>query len=155
MTDQTQYEPIIVTAALIFRYGTVFLARREQNSTLGGYWEFPGGKMNKGETPQRCLERELYEEFRIRTRAGAVIAENIHHYPDKTIHLLALNTTILSGIPEKTVHDRLAFVPLDGLLHYKLAPADLPIAVKILSLYRETDVWPPFWNIPESVTKIS
>jgi 8-oxo-dGTP diphosphatase len=144
MTDQTQYEPIAVTAAVIFRSGTVFLARREQNSSLGGYWEFPGGKMHVGETPQHCLERELYEEFRIRTRAGAIIAENFHHYPDKTIHLLALNTSILSGTPEKTVHDQLAFVPLDELLDYKLAPADLPIAVKILSLYRETGVWPLF-----------
>jgi len=119
--------------------GSVLLARRRQGASMAGYWEFPGGKMEEGETPQQCLQRELREELDIVTEVGPIVAENIHEYEDKTIHLLALKATILSGTPTENVHDRLAFVPLQLLLSMRLAPADIPIANAIGALYGEEE----------------
>ena len=52
-----------VSAALIEQRGEFLIARRSAQDTLGGFWEFPGGKVEKGETPQECLEREILEEL--------------------------------------------------------------------------------------------
>ena len=126
---------IKVAAAIIVQEGCVLLARRQPGASLAGFWEFPGGKMEKGESPQQCLQRELREELEITAEVGPVIAENIHYYEDKTVHLLALKTTILTGIPQKKVHDRVAYISLHHLLSMKLAPADIPIAAAIIALY--------------------
>jgi len=132
--------PIIkVTAAIILQGDSVLLARRRQGASLAGYWEFPGGKMEEGETPQQCLQRELREELDVVAAVGPIVAENSHDYGDKTVHLLALKATILSGTPTENVHDRLAFVPLQMLLSMRLAPADVPIAAAIRALYGEED----------------
>ena len=63
-----------VTAAIIIQNGNVLLTRRSPGESLPGYWEFPGGKIEDGETPQVCLERELKEELCITTKAGQIIA---------------------------------------------------------------------------------
>lgn len=68
---------IVVVAALIFRRDTVLLARRIDGS-LAGYWEFPGGKVEQGETHQQALARELKEELLIDARIGNWIGESEH-----------------------------------------------------------------------------
>ena len=69
-----------VTAAIIIRDGKVLLTRRKQGESLAGFWEFPGGKIEKGETPQECLERELKEELGLNTCAGDLLTECVYHY---------------------------------------------------------------------------
>lgn len=66
-----------VTAALIVKADKVLATRRRPREHLEGYWEFPGGKIEKGETPECCLERELSEEFGISTRIKSFIGESI------------------------------------------------------------------------------
>jgi 8-oxo-dGTP diphosphatase len=58
----------LVTAGIIRRNDSVLLARRPPGERLAGFWEFPGGKVEKGETPEACLARELQEELAIQTR---------------------------------------------------------------------------------------
>ena len=129
------FDRIKVTAAIIIQAGCVLLARRGQGTHLEGYWEFPGGKIEEGESPQQCLRRELREELEITTEIGPIVAENIHRYGNREIHLLALKASILTGVPKRKVHDRVAFIPLEYLLSMKLAPADVPIAAAIRALY--------------------
>lgn len=124
---------IKVTAAIITRADAVLLARRKPGAGLAGYWEFPGGKIEPGETACRCLERELLEELGLVARAGAVFAENLHAYPDKTVHLIALRAEIVSGSLTAIDHDQVVFVPIADILQYRLAPADIPIAEKLLT----------------------
>ena len=76
-------KPIIVTAAIMVKANKVFAARRNPGSHMAGFWEFPGGKIETGETPEACLVRELFEEFGIVTQVGIFFGENTHDYGAK------------------------------------------------------------------------
>jgi 8-oxo-dGTP diphosphatase len=118
----------IVTAAVIVRNGHVLVTRRAPGEKLAGLWEFPGGKLESGETLQQCLARELKEELGINVSVGDIVAESEYHYDHGTIRLVALRTEILSGNLELTVHDRAEWVAPAAFERLPLAPADLPIA---------------------------
>lgn len=79
-----------VTAAIIFQNNHVLLTRRKNGQKLEGYWEFPGGKMEKDETPRGCLERELFEELGVDATAGKIIAESIYEYDHGAIKLFGI-----------------------------------------------------------------
>lgn len=121
-----------VTAAVIIENGSVLLTRRRPGERLAGYWEFPGGKIEKGESPQRCLEREIEEELGIHIEAGRLITESVYPYDHGKIKLIAIESKIVDGDITLSVHDRYTWVPLDKLLEYNLAPADIPVARKIV-----------------------
>ena len=130
-------DPVTVTAAIIIRDGCALLARRPQGDSLAGYWEFPGGKIEPGETPQECLERELLEEFGLRAKARQVVAENVHTYPHGAIRLIAIMTEIEGGEITLSAHDTVRWVPISEIMAYKLAPADIPIARKVVETFTD------------------
>ncbi len=123
---------INVAAAVIIENSKVLLTRRKRGEHLEGFWEFPGGKMEEGETPEICLERELFEELGVKTKVGEAILENKHDYSNRSIKLIALITELLDHNISLQVHDKFEWVPVEKLLKYKLSPADIPIAAKIL-----------------------
>ncbi|MCB4204268.1 (deoxy)nucleoside triphosphate pyrophosphohydrolase [Deferribacterales bacterium Es71-Z0220] len=123
---------ILVAAAVIIKNDKVLLARRKKGQRLESFWEFPGGKVEYGETLQQCLERELYEELGIIAEAGKIIAESTYNYKDETVNLFAILTNIKEGNFKLTVHDKIKWVKADDLTKYNLAPADVPIAQKIM-----------------------
>lgn len=132
--------PIRVTAALIVREGKALLCRRAAGQKLSGYWEFPGGKVEDGESDIECLERELFEELDIVSEAGSVVAENIHQYDGFPVHLVLLETKIVSGTLAPTVHDRIEWVSVESLLDWKLAPADILLAVEVTNLFSSGNI---------------
>ena len=123
-----------VTAAIIVRDDKVLLTRRTKGEDLSGFWEFPGGKVLDGESPQECLEREVLEELGFVARAGRVLATSEYQYEHGSFQIIALETKILSGDISLTVHDRAEWVPLAQLMTYRLAPADVPIAQKLVEV---------------------
>jgi 8-oxo-dGTP diphosphatase len=125
-----------VTAAIIKKENKVLLTRRKPGEKLEGFWEFPGGKIEEDETPQECLRRELTEELGVVTDVLEQVAESIFSYDHGSIKLIALRTNIVSGNITLSVHDQVEWVKLNELLSYKLAPADIPIAEKIMELYK-------------------
>ena len=116
-----------VTAAIIVKDGRVLAARRRPGKHLGGHWEFPGGKLEDFETPERCLERELAEEFQIVSRVGPFVGENLHNYGNKVIRLLAFEVEHISGDFVLVDHDQLRWLSPDELFHVNWAPADIPL----------------------------
>ena len=124
-----------VTAAVIVRDGRVLITRRGPECKLAGYWEFPGGKVEPGETRQQCLERELLEELGVISHAGEEIAESEFHYDHGSFLIVAIET-IMNG-EEITLkdHDKLAWVTMSELGEYRLAPADVPLAESIRQRY--------------------
>ncbi len=126
-----------VTAAVIFRDGKVFIARRAPGENSAGGWEFPGGKVEKDESPQECLKRELYEELSIKTEIGDFVAESIYEYPKGLIRLLAYRAEITEGKIKLSVHDACSWVTVNELCKFELLPADVPVADKLAEMYQE------------------
>lgn len=123
---------IQVAAAVIIKKGQCLITRRAPGQNFAGMWEFPGGKLEPSETPEICLQREIYEELSIRVSVGSLIAESRYQYPSGVIHLLAYQTTWESGELKLSVHDDYAWVDSDTLLNYCYPPADKPILQAII-----------------------
>jgi 8-oxo-dGTP diphosphatase len=122
---------INVTAAIMERDGKIFIAKRSSTSSLPNKWEFPGGKIEVGETPEECLARELYEEFDIIVTTGEFFVESVYQYERKTVRLLAFKVQYDQDITTINAHDDMKWVPVDDLLEYDMAPADVPIAREV------------------------
>lgn len=118
----------IVTAAVAERDGQFLIARRAPDQKLAGAWEFPGGKVEPGESLQQCLERELLEELGVHSVAGAVLTESLYRYDHGEFLLKAIKVDLLDDQFLLTAHDQIRWLPAEDLLKLDLAPADIPIA---------------------------
>jgi mutator protein MutT len=78
---------IVVLAAVVERDGRYLVTRRLENTHLAGFWEFPGGKCDPGETHEGCLRRELLEELGVESEIGDEILTTEHTYPERTVRL--------------------------------------------------------------------
>lgn len=124
-----------VAAAVIYQEGIVLITRRAPGEKLAGMWEFPGGKLEPGETPQSCIVRELREELGVECDAGEILTTSIFTYPGGAIELIAVTVALRSNVLTLQVHDRAEWVTPQDLLGYALAPADIPIAEEIIRKY--------------------
>lgn len=120
---------IKVCAALIFNDGKVLLSRRPAHQAHAGYWEFPGGKIEPGESPAQCLQRELKEELDIEVTVYDTVYMLEHEYPGKNISLRLMRCRIKDGRePVACEQQEYAWVERRKLMSYDLLPADRPIA---------------------------
>ncbi len=126
---------ITVVAALILEHGTVLIARKKPGKPLAGLWEFPGGKVEPGERLQDCLVREIKEELGVKIEAGEIFAETVHEEPDRNIRLIGIEARCLDKHFVLADHDEIRMVRFRDLTSYPLAPADLPIARKLMETY--------------------
>jgi 8-oxo-dGTP diphosphatase len=130
--------PKIVTAAVIERDGHILIAKRKQGKQHVGNWEFPGGTLEEGETPEQCLKRELQEELAITAEVGGLICISEYSYtPDWTIRLLAYRTTVISGIFNLNDHEEIRWVKPTDLANYDFPEADRPIVEKLIKEDRQ------------------
>lgn len=120
----------VVTAALIRREGRILIMRRK-HETMNGKWEFPGGKLESGESEAACLERELSEELGISGRTGDFFSESLYPYAFGEILLRAYWFIWETGEIQLRVHDRLFWALPGELADVDFSPADRPIARKI------------------------
>ena len=122
------HPPIDVVAGVIRRAdGQLLITQRLADDTLGGYWEFPGGKVDLGEELKAALHRELMEEIGVETEIGAEIHHIVHAYPDRDVRLYFFEVRILSGEPQKLEVADLRWVTTDDLMNYQFPEADRPL----------------------------
>ena len=120
---------ITVVAALIKKRNKYLIAKRSTGSEdVLGKWEFPGGKVEKGETEMHAIEREIKEEFEMEIKAVKFLTNNICEYPSKTIDLRLYECEYLSGDFHLHDHSDYRFVKKDEIIKYDLCPADIPLA---------------------------
>jgi 8-oxo-dGTP diphosphatase len=117
-----------VVAAIIVNDGKVLVARRKAGQSHAHMWEFPGGKIEHGETPEQSLRREILEELGMEISVEEFCASNVFPYKDFTIELLVYWARPLhTRPPTLSVHDDVQFVEPEKLAHFNLTLADVPI----------------------------
>lgn len=123
---------IDVVAGVIIKDNLILVARRAGHKHLGGFWEFPGGKVEQSESQTDALCRELDEELALHVRVGKKIEESIFHYETKTIRLIGFWCEWLSGEPKLIDHDLVQWLEMRELSSLRWAPADIPIVDAVL-----------------------
>ncbi|MGW8273129.1 MAG: (deoxy)nucleoside triphosphate pyrophosphohydrolase [Thermodesulfovibrionales bacterium] len=122
---------IRVAAAVIERDGKVLIAKRSMDDPLKHKWEFPGGKIEGGETPEECLQRELNEELGIEAEIGEFVCSSRHHYAHMSVELIAFRVTEFTGIVRPRDHEEIRWVEPAEFSLYDFPEADLPILEKL------------------------
>jgi 8-oxo-dGTP diphosphatase len=120
---------LVAAVALIDTDGRVLLARRPEGKSLAGLWEFPGGKVEAGETPETALIRELEEELGIETWASclAPLFFASHTYPDFHLLMPLFACRKWQGTVRSREGQKLAWVRGKDLRDYPMPPADIPL----------------------------
>ena len=125
---------IPVVTGLLRKNGMVLLGQRPQGHSLAGQWEFPGGKIEIGESPQKALERELREELEIEAEIGELKFANTHHYGEKGVILLFYDVPFWKGEPKATHHSLLQWVRPDQIPELEIPEANRRILTTILDI---------------------
>jgi len=123
---------IDVVGAVLVRDGTVLAARRGPGRSMAGYWEFPGGKIEPGESPREALVRELREELRCEVSVEGLVETTSHAYDFATVQLTTFFAAIEYGEPQAIEHAELRWIPVADLRSVDWAPADVPAVEHIM-----------------------
>jgi len=123
---------IIVTAGIIRHEQLVLITQRKPEAQHGSKWEFPGGKLEPGESPMACLAREIQEELAIQIQVDDIFEVVAHQYDNFEVILLCYLCTYLGGKIKPFACADFRWVTIPELLDYDFSAADLPIVAKLL-----------------------
>ncbi|EMR01260.1 (deoxy)nucleoside triphosphate pyrophosphohydrolase [Cesiribacter andamanensis] len=123
-----------VACALIEHNGRVLVAQRGLHKSEGGLWEFPGGKLEPGESPEACIVREIAEELSLQISPYARLAPAIHVYPGKSIRLIPLLCRLHGGKLQLHEHAACQWLLPQELPALAWCPADVPIVEEYIRM---------------------
>ena len=121
----------VVAAIIENEENEILCALRSPEMSIPNMWEFPGGKVEKGEDLYSAIEREIAEELNCKVIANDIFNENTHEYDTFIITLISIKCTLVEGTPISKEHSKLIWLKRENLSSLKWAPADIP-AVKQL-----------------------
>ncbi|SHG55976.1 (deoxy)nucleoside triphosphate pyrophosphohydrolase [Ornithinibacillus halophilus] len=125
---------IHVVGAVIKENNKILCAQRGPSKTLAYKWEFPGGKIEKGETPQEALKREINEEMNCTIEIGEMVEHTVYEYDFGIVHLTTYLCDLVKGTPKLTEHVSIKWLPPKELTTLDWAPADIPAIEKLSRL---------------------
>ena len=127
---------VTVAAALIRKDHRFFICQRPPHKSRGLLWEFPGGKVETGETPEEALQRECREELDVEVLPGRLFMCLTHDYPDLTVRLYLYEAEILEGLPKMLEHVDMRWITPEQIPDFEFCPADIKILQKISEEWR-------------------
>lgn len=122
---------IEVAAAIFRRSGRIFLCRRGEGGVCAHLWEFPGGKLEEGETPEACLVRECREELQVDIAIDGLYEQLDYDYPGKAMRFYFFDARIIHGQPQLKVHTEAKWLWPRELDSYEACPADVELIKKL------------------------
>lgn len=123
-----------VVAALIRRSDQILITQRPGGVHLAGLWEFPGGKVEPGESLEAALQREIFEELGVKIRVNDEFFTVEHDYPTKSVRVHFFNCTILEGRPTAIEVAEIRWVRLQALDNYPFPAADGELIIRLRAL---------------------
>lgn len=122
----------VVAAVITDENNKILITQRNFKKSQGGLWEFPGGKIENGETKEEAIVREIKEELDVNIRADQYIDEKVFNYPEKDINLIAIKCSILEGNIVLKEHEDAKWITSEEFENYNFAPADMFIVKKLM-----------------------
>lgn len=133
---------IHVACAIIERDGLVLAARRNESMNMPLKWEFPGGKIDPGESPCECVHRELLEEMAVTVKVTAALPTHTHHYADFSVTLYPFVCAIAAGEIVLREHAAMVWLAPEKLASLDWAEADYPIINFYIARHRSPNLPP-------------
>jgi len=124
-------DTIVVTAAIIKNGDRYLIAQRKKGASQEMKWEFPGGKIEKGEDPEECLQREILEELNTEVEVEGIYQVVSHNYGDRHIILLYYTCRMTGGEPKPVDCQDFRWVTAEEMAQYDFAPADRPVVDRL------------------------
>lgn len=124
---------IYVVGAVIVNDGKILCAQRGPNKSLPYKWEFPGGKIEPGESPQYALKREIEEEMNCKIEVGEKVEHTVYEYDFGIVHLTTYICKLIEGEPKLTEHVSIKWLEPNQLEILDWAPADIPAIQRLSS----------------------
>ncbi len=129
MMETRSFIEVVAAVAVVDEH--VLLCQRADGPHLPLLWEFPGGKIDPGESPPEALRRELREEVGVDSTIGTLLADVRHHYPEKSVRIRFYEVSI-EGVPQPIVHRAVDWIPLRELHEYDVPPANRTVVHMLL-----------------------
>lgn len=124
----------VVAAVIENENNEILCALRSPIMTLPNMWEFPGGKVEEGESLYTAIEREIKEELKCSVKAIEIIGENRHEYEKIIVNLTAIKCNLVEGEPVADEHSKLIYLKKENLESLVWAPADIPLVKKVINI---------------------
>lgn len=131
---------IDVTCAIIRKANKILICQQSSNGKLPLKWEFPGGKVKKGEGKKECIKREIKEELQLEIEVLQALKKTEHHYSDFSIRLFPFICEVISGQPTLVVHEQIKWVEIPNLNQYDWAEANLAIVNELINIYKTSGI---------------
>lgn len=133
-----------VAAGIIIRDGAVLLCRRRADSPYPLKWEFPGGKVNSGETLEECLRRELLEELGTESTIGPLYHQQLHAYPEGGMFNVSFYlVSAVSGTPANRTFDSCRWVRVKDLPVFDILEGNRDVVAKLTTSYAPSTSFTP------------
>ena len=131
----TRKKPVEVVAALLWEKDRFLICQRPAGKARGLLWEFPGGKVEPGETLAQALTRECQEELAVQVRVEGIFRQRLYEYPDICIRLTLMSCILNSGVPQALEHAALRWVHPGQTGQYEFCPADQWLLQEVIRIY--------------------
>lgn len=126
---------IHVVGAVIIEKGKILCAQRGRNMSLPLLWEFPGGKIEAGESPKEALQREIKEEILCKIEVGEQVEHTVYEYDFGIVNLTTFECKLIEGRPILTEHESIKWLEPQELSLLDWAPADIPAINKLVNIH--------------------